>query len=189
MFLNAEILIQAYLSGAFPMAHPEQDNAIYWHTPAIRGIIPLDDKFTVPKNLGRLYRSGKFEFSINRCFEQVIQECALQRADDTWISEEIEDAYTNLHLMGYAHSFETWYHGELVGGLYGVAIGKAFFGESMFFKMNDASKLALLFLVDYLREHDFNLLDSQYLNPHLLQFGAFEIDHEEYLARLQDAVS
>lgn len=189
MMLSAELLVQAYLSGTFPMAHPDQDNAIYWHTPAVRGIIPLDDRFVVPKNLARLYRQKKFDLYVNRDFPAVIRACAQrQDKDDTWISEEIIEAYTELHERGFAHSFEAWQHGVLVGGLYGVAIGKAFFGESMFYQVRDASKVALVFLVEFLREQGFQLLDTQYLNPHLLQFGAYQISHEEYLEKLKEAV-
>jgi leucyl/phenylalanyl-tRNA--protein transferase len=188
VFLNPELLLQAYVSGAFPMAHPEHDNAIYWHTPAIRGIIPLDNQFKIPKNLHRLYRTQKYKFTINHNFKQVINACAAQRVTDTWISDEIIDAYCQLNQLGYAHSFETRLNGKLVGGLYGVAIGKAFFGESMFFIEPNTSKLALVFLVEFLREQAFKLLDTQYLNPHLLQFGAFEITHEEYMDRLKEAV-
>lgn len=182
-------MVQAYAAGAFPMAHPDQDNAIYWHTPAIRGIIPLDDKFIVPKNLARLYRQEKFDLYINKAFDQVIEECAKTRDDDTWISQEIIDAYIELNQRGLAHSFEAWQNGELVGGLYGVSLGKAFFGESMFFKVRDASKIALVFLVETLRNNDFQLLDSQYLNPHLVQFGAYEISHDEYLELLHQALN
>lgn len=189
MMLSAELLVQAYLSGAFPMAHPDQDNAIYWHTPAVRGIIPLDDRFVVPKNLARLYRQKKFDLYVNRDFPQVIRACAeRQDKDDTWISEEIVEAYTELHERGFAHSFEAWQDGKLVGGLYGVSIGKAFFGESMFYRVRDASKIALVFLVEFLREQGFQLLDTQYLNPHLIQFGAYQISHEEYLEKLKEAV-
>lgn len=171
------------------MAHPDQDNAIYWHTPAVRGIIPLDDRFTAPKNLKRLYTQGKFDLFINRSFEEVIRSCALRVDDDTWISEEIIDAYCELNQKGFAHSFEAWHNGELAGGLYGVSIGKAFFGESMFYRVRDASKIALIFLVEFLRDQKFQLLDTQYLNPHLKQFGAYEISHEEYLERLEEAVN
>jgi len=170
------------------MAHPEDENEIYWHTPNMRGIIPLDDRFKVTKNLARLYRSGKFEFKINGEFETVIRLCAEQR-ESTWISEEIMDAYCELHRTGYAHSFEAWKNGELAGGLYGVRIGKAFFGESMFHRVTDASKLALIFLVEFLREQDFQLLDTQYLNPHIASFGAYEIRHSEYLKLLRKAIS
>jgi leucyl/phenylalanyl-tRNA---protein transferase len=185
--LTPEILLQAYMHGSFPMAHPDENNDIYWHTPIMRGIIPLDENFKVPHNLGRLYRQGKFDLLINKNFASVIEMCALNR-DETWISDEIMDAYIWLHEAGYAHSFETWQNGELVGGLYGVCIGKAFFGESMFFRVRDASKIALLFLVEYLRKKNFLLLDTQYLNPHLLQFGAFEIPHEKYLVKLNEAI-
>jgi leucyl/phenylalanyl-tRNA--protein transferase len=189
MILSSELLLQAYMSGAFPMAHPEQDNAIYWHTPAVRGIIPLDERFIVPKNLQRLYRQNKFDLYINRAFGEVIQNCAALRYNDTWISDEIVDSYTSLHENGFAHSFEAWQDGELVGGLYGVSIGKAFFGESMFFKVRDASKVALIFLVEFLREQKFQLLDTQYLNPHLVQFGAYEVSHEVYMEMLEKAIA
>lgn len=171
------------------MAHPDEDNEIYWHTPDRRGLIPLDDRFRVPKNLRRLYNSGKFRFYINRSFETVIRTCSELRSDDTWISEEIIESYIGLHQEGFAHSFEAWYGDELAGGLYGVSIGKAFFGESMFHHMTDASKATLVFLVEFLREKNFRLLDTQYLNPHLLQFGAYEVSHDEYMEMLNEAVS
>jgi leucyl/phenylalanyl-tRNA--protein transferase len=187
MLLSPDLLLTAYLSGAFPMAHPDDNDEIYWHTPQLRGIIPLDERFTVSKNLSRLYRSQKFTYTINREFETVIRKCAALRAEDTWISEEIIEAYIDLHREGFAHSFETRLNGNLVGGLYGVSIGKAFFGESMFHTETDASKLALVFLVEFLREKKFQLLDTQYLNDHIAQFGAFEIPHKEYLTLLKRA--
>jgi leucyl/phenylalanyl-tRNA--protein transferase len=186
--ISVELLVQAYLSGSFPMADPEEGNQIYWHTPETRGLIPLDDTFKVPKNLMRLYKKEKFELTINRAFLEVIEQCSLLRQGDTWISEEIIDVYTEMHKLGLAHSFEVWLDGELVGGLYGVAIGKAFFGESMFHKVTDASKIALVFLVEFLKEQNFQLLDCQYLNPHLLQFGAYEVTQEDYLLRLQEVI-
>lgn len=189
MLLTPEILIQAYASGAFPMADPEEDNQIYWHTPQMRGIIPLDDRFKVSKNLKRLYKKDKFDLYINRNFDQVIDYCRSLREDDTWISDEILDAYKQLHEGGFAHSFEVYEEGKLVGGLYGVSIGKAFFGESMFHLVTDASKIALVFLVEFLREHDFLLLDTQYLNPHIAQFGAYEITHQEYVKLLRRAIA
>ncbi len=186
--ISVELLVQAYLSGSFPMADPDEGDQIYWHTPETRGLIPLDDTFRVPKNLMRLYKKEKFEMTINRAFPEVIEQCALLRQGDTWISEEIIDVYTEMHKLGLAHSFEVWLDGALVGGLYGVAIGKAFFGESMFQKVTDTSKIALVFLVEFLKEQNFQLLDCQYLNPHLLQFGAYEVTQEEYLLRLQGVI-
>ena len=189
MLLTPEILIQAYSSGAFPMADPEEDNQIYWHTPQMRGVIPLDDRFKVSKNLKRLYKRDKFDLYINRNFDQVIDYCRSLREDETWISDEIIDAYKQLHEGGFAHSFEVYEKGKLVGGLYGVSIGKAFFGESMFHLVTDASKIALVFLVEFLREHNFLLLDTQYLNPHIAQFGAYEITHQEYIKLLRRAIA
>jgi leucyl/phenylalanyl-tRNA--protein transferase len=186
--ISVELLVQAYLSGSFPMADPDEGDQIYWHTPETRGLIPLDDTFRVPKNLMRLYKKEKFEMTINRAFPEVIEQCALLRQGDTWISEEIIDVYTEMHKLGLAHSFEVWLDGALVGGLYGVAIGKAFFWESMFQKVTDTSKIALVFLVEFLKEQNFQLLDCQYLNPHLLQFGAYEVTQEEYLLRLQGVI-
>lgn len=186
--ISVELLVQAYLSGSFPMADPDEGDQIYWHTPETRGLIPLDDKFRVPKNLMRLYKKEKFELTINRAFPEVIEQCSLLRQGDTWISEEIIDVYTEMHKLGLAHSFEVWLDGALVGGLYGVAIGKAFFGESMFQKVTDTSKIALVFLVEFLKEQNFQLLDCQYLNPHLVQFGAYEVTQEEYLLRLQGVI-
>jgi leucyl/phenylalanyl-tRNA--protein transferase len=187
--LTPEILIQAYASGAFPMADPEEDNQIYWHTPQMRGVIPLDDRFKISKNLMRLYKKDKFDLYINRNFHRVIDYCRSLRENDTWISDEILDAYKQLHEGGFAHSFEVYEEGKLVGGLYGVSIGKAFFGESMFHLVTDASKIALVFLVEFLREHDFLLLDTQYLNPHIAQFGAYEITHQEYVKLLRRAIA
>lgn len=189
MLLTPEILIQAYSSGAFPMADPEEGNQIYWHTPQMRGVIPLDDRFKVSKNLKRLYKRDKFDLYINRNFDQVIDYCRSLREDETWISDEIIDAYKQLHEGGFAHSFEVYEKGKLVGGLYGVSIGKAFFGESMFHLVTDASKIALVFLVEFLREHNFLLLDTQYLNPHIAQFGAYEITHQEYIKLLRRAIA
>jgi leucyl/phenylalanyl-tRNA--protein transferase len=186
--ISVELLVQAYLSGSFPMADPDEGDQIYWHTPETRGLIPLDDTFKVPKNLMRLYKKEKFELTINRAFPEVIEQCSLLRQGDTWISEEIIAVYTEMHKLGLAHSFEVWLDGVLVGGLYGVAIGKAFFGESMFHTVSDASKIALVFLVEFLQEQNFQLLDCQYLNPHLLQFGAYEVTQEEFLSRLQEII-
>lgn len=184
--LKADELIYAYTQGYFPMADPDEDGQIYWYKPELRGIIPLDS-FHIPKNLKRLFKKEVFELRINTAFREVMEACA-ERVT-TWISDEIIDTYCELHDRGYAHSFEVWQNGELVGGLYGVAIGKAFFGESMFHKVTDASKIALVYLVDFLNHSGFSLLDTQYINDHLLQFGAIEITNDEYEKLLSEALS
>lgn len=175
--LDPAELLYAYSQGYFPMAVPEDNNEIFWFKPDMRGIIPLDE-FHVSKNLRRLFRKEHFQMRINSDFEATIRGCA--ERNDTWISEDIIDSYAKLHQIGYAFSFESWREGKLVGGLYGVSIGKVFFGESMFHKETDASKIALVYLVDFLKRHDYKLLDTQYLNDHLLQFGAKEVPNEEY---------
>jgi len=180
--LDPNIVLYAYTQGVFPMAHPEEDNAIYWHEPHM----PLD-AFRVSKNLAREFRSGKFEFSIDHDFGAVLRACAAR--DETWISEEIIEVYQALHEMGYAHSFEVWKDEQLVGGLYGVAMGRAFFGESMFHRVTNASKLALVFLVEYLRQQGFVLLDTQFQTEHLAQFGAVEIPQAEYMKLLAEALA
>ncbi len=183
--LNPNMVLYAYTKGMFPMAHSDENHAIYWHEPIMRGIIPLED-FKVSKNLGRLYRSGKFDQYINRDFEGVIRNCAAR--EETWISEDIIEVYVQLHELGYAHSFETWHEGKLVGGLYGVAMGRAFFGESMFHVMTDASKTALVFLVSFLKEKQFTLLDTQYITDHLRSFGGIEIPQAAYIELLEEAL-
>lgn len=185
--LSPEIILNAYMGGAFPMAHPEEDNAIYWHTPHLRGIIPLDEGFYINKNLRKLYNAKIFSITVNQNFEEVIHECAYRRSE-SWISEEIIEAYIELHRMGFAHSIEVWHNNEIAGGLYGVAIGKAFFGESMFTIKSNASKISLIYLVELLRKNEFKLLDTQYLNDHIAQFGAYEISREEYMKRLAKAL-
>ena len=183
--LDPAELLYAYSQGYFPMAVPEDDNEIFWFKPDMRGIIPLET-FHVSKNLKRLYKRGHFKLRINGDFEGTMRGCAAR--EDTWISEDIIASYCKLNEMGYGFSFETWREGQLVGGLYGVAIGKVFFGESMFHKETDASKIALVFLVEFLKENDFRLLDTQYINDHLLQFGAKEVPNEEYEEMLAQAL-
>lgn len=178
-------LLYAYSNGYFPMAHEEEGGEIYWHRPEFRGIIPLD-KFHISKNLKRLWRNHSYDLKISSAFRQVIVACS--ERETTWISDEIVDAYVELHNMGNAMSFEVWRKDELVGGLYGVCIGKAFFGESMFSRETNTSKLALISLVEYLRENEYELLDTQYLNNHLKQFGAIEIPDENYLELLDKAL-
>jgi leucyl/phenylalanyl-tRNA---protein transferase len=182
--IDPEVLLQGYRLGVFPMAM--EGGEVEWFSPDPRAILPLN-QFHVPHTLERVVRKKSFEIRINTSFSRVIQECAQRR--ETWISGEIIESYTRLHQLGHAHSVEAWQKGELVGGLYGVAIGGAFFGESMFHRARDASKIALLALVERLRERRFRLLDTQWLTPHLEKFGAVEIPRPEYLHRLSSAVN
>jgi leucyl/phenylalanyl-tRNA--protein transferase len=182
--IDPEVLLQGYRLGVFPMAM--EDGAIEWFSPDPRAILPLH-KFHVPHTLERVVRKGTFEIRINRSFAEVMQECADR--SETWINEEIIESYQRLHQLGHAHSVEAWQDSKLVGGLYGVAIGGAFFGESMFHHVRDASKVALLALVERLRKQRFTLLDTQWLTSHLRKFGAIEIPRAEYLHLLNIAVN
>ncbi|MBW8895538.1 MAG: leucyl/phenylalanyl-tRNA--protein transferase [Acidobacteria bacterium] len=183
------LLVSAYSSGWFPMAVDHGE--IRWYSPDPRGVIPLDT-FHVPSRLARVIRRGNFSIAVNREFERVMRACAeADRNDDdpgTWISEEIIESYTELHRLGLAHSVETWQEDRLVGGLYGVALGGAFFGESMFHHVTDASKVALAALVERMRTRGFTLLDIQWVTPHLEQFGALEISRGKYLQLLAQAL-
>jgi leucyl/phenylalanyl-tRNA--protein transferase len=181
-----DTLIEAYASGWFPMAVAPGE--IRWYSPDPRGIIPLET-FHVPRRLARALRGGRFEIRVDTAFRNVIVGCA-ERADTegNWIDRNIIDSYCNLHALGYAHSVEAWQDGALVGGLYGVAIAGAFFGESMFHRVADASKVALVALVDRLRARGFALLDTQWVTDHLLQFGAIEIPRRRYLRLLDQAL-
>jgi leucyl/phenylalanyl-tRNA--protein transferase len=179
-----EVLLQGYRLGVFPMAM--DDGSIEWFSPDPRGILPLD-LFHVPHALQRVVAKGTFEIRINTSFADVMQACA--ERDETWINEEIIASYTELHEMGCAHSVEAWQDGELAGGLYGVSIGGAFFGESMFHRVTDASKVALCALIDRLRAQKFMLLDTQWLTPHLARFGGIEISRRQYMYLLTRAVA
>jgi leucyl/phenylalanyl-tRNA--protein transferase len=181
--IEPELLLQGYRLGVFPMAM--EDGTIEWFSPDPRAILPLED-FHVPHTLRRVLRKKLFEIKINNRFSEVIGACA--RREDTWINCEIIESYTMMHELGYAHSVETWASGKLAGGLYGVAIGGAFFGESMFHRVTDASKIALVALVEHLRARKFTLLDTQWLTPHLQQFGGVEISRNHYLRRLRRAI-
>lgn len=183
--LTANQVLHGYTMGVFPMAHQDEDNAIYWYEPKLRGIIPLDN-FNIPKSLRKTLQSGKFKFTVNESFEEVIIACA--KRSETWISEEIIDVYCRLHDAGWAYSFETRLNGKLVGGLYGVAMGKAFFGESMFHEVTDASKAALIYLIHWLKSNNYTLLDTQFITDHLKQFGAIEIPQKDYLKLLAKAL-
>jgi leucyl/phenylalanyl-tRNA--protein transferase len=182
--IDPEVLLQGYRLGVFPMAMA--DGAIEWFSPDPRAILPLKE-FHVPHALERLFRKRTFEIRIDTCFVKVMRECA--RRPETWINEEIVASYSRLHELGHAHSIEAWKEGKLAGGLYGVAIGAAFFGESMFHHVRDASKIALLGLVEHLVARKFALLDTQWVTPHLEQFGAIEIPRPKYLHLLTTAVN
>ena len=183
LVIAPEILLQGYRLGVFPMAM--EDGSIEWFSPDPRGILPLD-RFHVPHGLARVLRKRPFEIRINTAFTEVMQRCA--ERDETWINADIVGSYTRLHRLGYAHSVETWQDGRLAGGLYGVALGGVFFGESMFHVVTDASKVALAALVDRLRANKFMLLDMQWLTPHLAQFGGTEISRRHYMHLLSRAV-
>jgi leucyl/phenylalanyl-tRNA--protein transferase len=182
LMIDPELLVQGYRLGVFPMAM--ENGAIEWFSPDPRAILPLED-FHVPHALRGLLRKKIFETKIDTAFSDVIEACA--KREDTWINREIIESYIRLHELGYAHSVEAWTNGKLAGGLYGVAIGGAFFGESMFHRVTDASKIALVALVEYLRARKFALLDTQWLTPHLQQFGGIEISRNHYLRLLQRA--
>ena len=187
--LHIDRLVSAYASGWFPMA--VGDGGIRWFSPDPRGIIPLDG-FHVPRRLLRVIRRGEFTIHVDRAFDSVIRACAEAEREGegsgTWIDAEIYESYCALHEAGYAHSVEAWEDDRLAGGLYGVAIGGAFFGESMFHHVTDASKIALVALVERLRQRGYTLLDTQWTTGHLEQFGAIEIPRRRYLALLAEAL-
>ncbi len=181
--IDSELLLQGYRLGVFPMAM--EDDSIAWFSPDPRAIIPLEN-FHVPHALRRTARRNIFEIKIDNRFGEVIRGCA--KRNDTWINDEIIESYEQLHELGYAHSVEAWCDEKLAGGLYGVAVGGAFFGESMFHRVRDASKVALVGLVERLRARKFTLLDTQWITPHLEQFGAIEIPRSKYLKLLARAI-
>jgi leucyl/phenylalanyl-tRNA--protein transferase len=188
MKLTPDLLVAGYSQGLFPMA--DEDGSIGWYEPQVRAVIPLDG-FLVPRRLARTVRSGRFELRVNSAFEAVMRACAAPAPgrESTWIAEEMVGAYTALHRLGLAHSVECWRDGQLVGGLYGVAIRGLFAGESMFYRERDASKVALVELVERLRRGGFTLLDSQYIvGEHMLQFGTIEIPRADYQRRLRHAL-
>ena len=188
--LTPEILLRAYSVGLFPMAERRDDDTLYWIDPEKRGILPLEG-FHAPRRLRRTVRQGRFDVRCDTAFEEVILRCAEPSIgrDETWINDEIVRLYVDLFEMGRAHSVEAWLDGELVGGLYGVTLGAAFFGESMFSRVTDASKVALVHLVARLRRGSFKLLDTQFVTPHLSQFGAVEIHRNGYRDVLSQALN
>ena len=183
--LDPETLLAAYSQGVFPMA--DHDGSVRWYSADPRGILPLDT-FHIPKTLAQTVRQNKFDVRIDHDFESTMRGCQERRPDGTWINEPLIRAYTRLHKLGFAHSVECYQNNELVGGLYGVSLGAAFFGESMFHRTRDASKVALVHLVNRLRERRFLLLDTQATTKHLERFGCIEIPADDYLVRLKEAL-
>ncbi|MBG21158.1 MAG: leucyl/phenylalanyl-tRNA--protein transferase [Rhizobiales bacterium] len=187
--LTPEILLRAYAAGLFPMAESAEDPDIFWVEPEIRGVIPLDD-FHVPKRLKRTIKHAPYDIRFNTAFEAVMRGCAAPGPDrpSTWINETIFMLYTSLHRLGHAHSVEAWRGDELVGGLYGVSLRAAFFGESMFSRATDSSKICLVHLVNRLNERGFRLLDTQFTTEHLKTFGAIDVPRDDYEGLLANAL-
>lgn len=187
--LTSEVLLEAYAAGIFPMAESANDPELFWVEPRQRGVIPLDG-FHTPRRLARVMRQGRFDLRCDTAFAETMLGCAeaSEKRPNTWINDEILRLYGALFDRGHAHSVECWREGALVGGLYGVSLGSAFFGESMFSRETDASKVALVHLVAILRAGGFRLLDVQFQTPHLAQFGTIEISRTEYRRRLTDAL-
>ena len=183
--LDPDLLLRAYSVGVFPMASTRDAADVFWVEPKKRGILPLD-RFHLSRSLAKTIRSDRFTVTVDQAFGEVVARCAeaTARRPDTWINPDIETAYAELHRRGYAHSVETWQGGELVGGLYGVRLGAAFFGESMFSRVRDASKVALAHLVARLKVGGFRLLDCQFLTEHLASLGTIEVGRQAYVALL-----
>ncbi|MGE5475055.1 MAG: leucyl/phenylalanyl-tRNA--protein transferase [Bacteroidales bacterium] len=187
--MTSDLLLRAYAMGIFPMARSRTDQRLYWIDPDQRGILPLDG-FHLPRSLRKTLRRQVFEIRVDTAFEAVMEGCAQATHDrpDTWINDEIVRLFVELHHLGMAHSVESWREGRLVGGLYGLSLGSAFFGESMFSRETDASKVALVDLVARLKRAGYRLLDTQFVTEHLCRFGATEIPRHQYLKLLAAAV-
>ncbi|AWK86491.1 leucyl/phenylalanyl-tRNA--protein transferase [Azospirillum thermophilum] len=187
--LSAPLLLRAYAAGIFPMAESAESRELHWFDPERRGILPLD-AFHVPRSLRKVVRRGRFDVRFDTAFRAVIEACAetTEERPKTWINADIVRLYSELAEAGFAHSVECWRDGRLVGGLYGVAIGAAYFGESMFSRETDASKVALVHLAARLRAAGYTLLDTQFVTDHLARFGAVEIPRAEYRRRLNEAL-
>ena len=181
--ISPHVLLGAYTEGVFPMA---EDGEILWFSPLQRGIIPIDERFHIPHGLQRVLRKNPFELRMDTAFAEVVEACSDR--EETWIDEVIKCSYRELFELGFAHSFECWDEEGLQGGLYGVSLGKVFFGESMFSRKRDASKVALVHLVEWMRERGDELLDTQWMTEHLRQFGGYEVPREEYLVMLHQAL-
>jgi leucyl/phenylalanyl-tRNA--protein transferase len=188
--ITPQVLLKAYACGIFPMAESAEDNALYWIEPERRGILPLN-RVHVPKRLARTIRKGGFEVRIDQNFEKVIEGCAAPRSGrrSTWINGRIRNLYRELFALHHCHTVEVWQDGQLTGGLYGVHLGRAFFGESMFSRARDASKIALVYLIARLKYGGFTLLDTQFVTGHLARFGAIEVSREEFQRFLEAALA
>ena len=189
MNLNEQTILKGYSLGIFPMSESFDDPKIYWINPKKRGIIPIKD-FKISKSLKKEIKKNKFKITINKNFNKVITNCAKKTKNrpKTWINKKIIDSYSNLHEIGHAHSIEAWFQNKLVGGLYGVSLGSAFFGESMFSTMSNASKICLVYLIANLNKKGFTLLDTQFVNPYLKKLGAIEISRKKYLKILGNSL-
>ena len=187
--ITPQVLLKAYSVGLFPMAEDAHDPTLYWVEPEMRGVIPLET-FHVPRSLAKIVRQERFQITFNEAFGPVIRACAEPSAGrrKTWINRTILELYTELHRMGHAHSVEAWDDDQLVGGLYGVSLGRAFFGESMFARQRDASKVCLVHLVERLKTRGFVLLDTQFTTDHLMRFGAVDVPRSEYEQILAEAL-
>ena len=187
--LTPALILRAYGCGLFPMAEGKAEQDVFWVDPEKRGVIPFDG-FHVPRRLARTVRAGRFRITVDRDFGRIVRGCARRtgRRPESWINGPIFEAYCALHRQGHAHSVEAWHDDRLAGGLYGVALGAAFFGESMFSTERDASKVALVHLVARLRAGGFTLLDTQFVTPHLSRFGAVEVPRDRYHGRLREAL-
>ncbi|HVV40323.1 MAG TPA: leucyl/phenylalanyl-tRNA--protein transferase [Nitrobacter sp.] len=188
--ITPEVLLRAYACGIFPMAESIDDPSLFWVEPEMRGVIPLEG-FRVASRLARTVRSDSFTVTVNTAFKAVIDGCAAPQPgrDNTWINRRIRELYIGLHDLGHAHSVEVWRDGDLAGGLYGVSLGRAFFGESMFHRARDASKVGLVHLVARLIAGGYTLLDTQFVTDHLRTFGAVELPRRRYRALLDDALT
>lgn len=179
-----DVLLGAYSEGVFPMA---EEGELLWFSPTMRGLIPLDERFHIPRGLKKVLKKKPFELRMDTVFREVMDGCSDR--EETWIDPVIKDSYVALHDLGCAHSVECWDEDGLQGGLYGVKLGNVFFGESMFSRKTDASKIALVYLVDWLREEGAELLDTQWMTDHLKQFGGYEVPREVYVRLLEEAVA
>lgn len=187
--IEPELLLRAYATGIFPMAEEADDPEVFWVRPERRGVIPLDS-FHMPKSLQKTIRQGIFDIRLDSDFDDVIEGCASGTGERarTWINRPIREAYRKLFEIGHCHTVEAWHEGQLVGGLYGVTLGRAFFGESMFTRKRDASKVCLAYLVQHLVSRGFVLLDTQFTTPHLERFGAVEVPRKKYEKLLENAL-